>query len=73
MSMKTLTEKQTYLERKRQVILSLGYDYVQFRSRAKKSLVQLKSIIKNNACHFEYHIEHGRNRNEKSGFLPTQE
>jgi len=40
--------KQTYLERKRQAILDFGYGYVKFRSRAKKSLVQLKNIIKNN-------------------------
>lgn len=51
--MNTIVEKQTYLERKRQAILALGYDYVKFRSRAKKSLRSLKRIIQNNACHFE--------------------
>ncbi len=51
--MNTTLEKQTYLERKRQAILELGYDYVKFRNRTKKSLLQLKSIIKNSACHFE--------------------
>jgi hypothetical protein len=51
--METLMKKPNYLERKRQAILSLGYDYVKFRSRTKKSLVQLKSLIKNSACHFE--------------------
>ena len=51
--MKTHIEKETYLERKRQAILDLGYDYVKFRYRAKKSLLQLKSIIKNSAYHFE--------------------
>lgn len=51
--METLIEKQTYLERKRQAILELGYEYIKFRNRTKKSLIQLKSIIKNSACHFE--------------------
>jgi len=51
--MKTNIKKETYFEHKRQIILSLGYDYIKFRSRTKKSLNQLKNIIKNNACHFE--------------------
>lgn len=51
--MDTLMKKSTYLERKRQAILELGYDYVRFRSRTKKSLQQVKSIIKNNTYHFE--------------------
>ena len=51
--MKTAIRKQGYLERKRQAILSLGYDYIRFRSKAKKSLTQLKRIIVNNAYHFE--------------------
>jgi hypothetical protein len=63
-------EKQTYLERKRQAILDLGYDYIKFRNRAKKCLIQIKSIIKNSACHFECHIERSRNGHEKSGLLP---
>ncbi len=70
MTMETLMNKPTYLERKRQAILEIGYNYVKFRSRTKKSLLQLKSIIKNNAHHFECHIERSRNGHEKSGFLP---
>ncbi|MEM9000353.1 MAG: hypothetical protein AAGB24_08815 [Bacteroidota bacterium] len=45
--------KQRYLDRKRQTILNLGYDYIAFKSRTKKSLRTLKKIIQNNACHFE--------------------
>lgn len=51
--METLVKKTGYLERKRMAILNFGYDLVVFRNRTKKSLAQLKSIIKNNACHFE--------------------
>ncbi|MEM8927926.1 MAG: hypothetical protein AAGC45_06970 [Bacteroidota bacterium] len=51
--METNIKQPTYLERKRKAILELGYDYVKFRNRTKKSLQQLKSIIKNSACHFE--------------------
>lgn len=43
--METLIEKQTYLERKRQAILELGYEYIRFRSRVKKSLAALKKHI----------------------------
>ena len=43
--METHNEKQTYLERKRQTILELGYEYVRFRSRTKKSLITLKKQI----------------------------
>lgn len=43
--METLIEKRTYLERKRQAILELGYEYVRFRSRTKKSLAALKRQI----------------------------
>lgn len=48
--METLIEKNSYMERKRQAILALGYDYVRFRSRTKKSLVTLKKQI------FSFHI-----------------
>ncbi len=51
--MKAIANKQTYLERKRLAILDLGYDYIKFRSKTKKSLTQLKRMIINNACHFE--------------------
>lgn len=51
--MEAIIKKQNYLDRKRALILDMGYDYVRFRSRTKKSLLQLKSIIKNNVCHFE--------------------
>jgi len=51
--MEIFIEKQTYLERKRQAILALGYDYIKFRSRTKKSITQLKNSIKNNICHFK--------------------
>jgi len=43
--MDTIIEKQTYLERKRQAILELGYEYVRFRNRTKKSLTALKRQI----------------------------
>ena len=43
--MDTLMKKPTYMERKRQAILELGYEYVRFRSRAKKSLAVLKRQI----------------------------
>ncbi len=49
--------KTNYLERKRQAILDMGYTYVRFRSRAKKSLRTLKRIMQNNIGHFECHIE----------------
>ena len=51
--METKGERQTYLEQKREAILSLGYDYISFRNRTKKSLIRIKHIIKNNARHFE--------------------
>ncbi|GMN05098.1 hypothetical protein MTsPCn5_04860 [Croceitalea sp. MTPC5] len=51
--MERASQEHSYLERKRKTILDFGYDCVRFRSRTKKSLVQLKSIIKNNVCHFE--------------------
>ncbi|WP_435622494.1 hypothetical protein [Flagellimonas sp.] len=51
--MKKIGAKQRYLEQKREAILSLGYEYVKFRSNTKKSLTRLKHIIKNNARHFE--------------------
>ncbi len=51
--MKAIMNKQNYLERKREVILNLGYEFVAYRSHAKKSLNKLKHIIQNNACHFE--------------------
>ena len=51
--MDAFIKKTGYLERKRQAILDLGYDYIKFRSRTRKSLAQLKRMIINNACHFE--------------------
>ena len=48
--METLIEKQNYLERKREAILELGYDFVRFRSRAKKSLGTIKRQI--SSIHF---------------------
>lgn len=51
--MKRTLKKQSYLERKRRAILDLGYDYIKFRSRSKKSLRTLKKIIQNNTYHFE--------------------
>ncbi|MEM1336187.1 MAG: hypothetical protein AAGF96_00495 [Bacteroidota bacterium] len=50
--MNTILKKTGYMERKRQAILNLGYDYVKFRSKAKKSVIQIKRIIINNAYHF---------------------
>ena len=44
--METAIKRPTYLERKRQAILELGYDYVKFRSRTKKSLKILKKLYK---------------------------
>lgn len=38
-------QKHSYLERKRQSVLELGYEYVCFRNRVKKSLVTLKRQI----------------------------
>lgn len=43
--METAIKRQTYLERKRKVILNLGYGFVAYRSRAKKSLKTLKKQI----------------------------
>lgn len=51
--MQTTIKKQNYLERKRQTILNMGYGYIRFKSRARKSLRTLKRIIQNNARHFE--------------------
>ena len=48
-----MKEKQRYLEQKRKAILGLGYDYIKFKSNAKKTLTRLKHIIKNNTYHFE--------------------
>lgn len=50
--MNTVLKKESYLERKRLAILNLGYDYVKFRSKARKSVAHLKRIIINNAYHF---------------------
>ena len=50
--------QQTYLEQKREAILGLGYEYIKFRSKTKKSLTRLKHIIKNNTCHFEEAYDH---------------
>ncbi|WP_343486214.1 hypothetical protein [Allomuricauda sp. d1] len=50
--MKTLVKKQSYLERRRTAILNFGYDYVAFRNRAKKSLVRLKELIRNESKTF---------------------
>ena len=55
--MKT-TESKIYLEQKREAILGLGYEYIKFRSKTKKSLTRLKHIIKNNTCHFEEAYDH---------------
>ncbi|MET1259494.1 hypothetical protein ABV409_09130 [Flagellimonas sp. DF-77] len=41
----TTTTKTTYLERKRRVILDMGYGFIAFRSRTKKSLKTLKKQI----------------------------
>ncbi|MEO0900801.1 MAG: hypothetical protein AAFY00_01880 [Bacteroidota bacterium] len=46
--MENVNAKQRYLEQKREAILGLGYDYIRFRSNAKKSLTRLKHIIKKN-------------------------
>ena len=43
--METVLRKQSYLERKREIILNLGYDFVIYRNRAKKSLKALKKQI----------------------------
>lgn len=43
--MEATFKKQTYLERKRELILNLGYDFIAYRSRAKKSLKILKGQI----------------------------
>jgi len=43
--METKIRKQQYLERKREAILNLGYDFIVFRSRARKSLGNLKKQI----------------------------
>ncbi len=43
--MKTSIGRQTYLERKRKTILNLGYEFVAYRSRTKKSLKTLKKQI----------------------------
>ncbi|PRX54752.1 hypothetical protein [Flagellimonas meridianipacifica] len=51
--MEKVTRKKRYLEQKREAILGLGYEYIKFRSNARKSLTRLKHIIKNNTHHFE--------------------
>lgn len=51
--MENVNAKQRYLEQKREAILGLGYDYIRFRSNAKKSLTRLKHIIKKNTSYIE--------------------
>ncbi|WP_210423687.1 hypothetical protein [Croceivirga thetidis] len=43
--METIIKKQNYLDRKRALILDMGYDFVRFKSRTKKSLATLKRQI----------------------------
>ena len=43
--MEAVLKKENYLERKRALVLNLGYDFVAYRSRAKKSLRTLKRQI----------------------------
>lgn len=38
-------ENQDFIERSRDTILSLGYDLIVFKSKAKKSLITLKKQI----------------------------
>ncbi|MEM9076005.1 MAG: hypothetical protein AAGC43_03155 [Bacteroidota bacterium] len=51
--MEKVNTRQRYLEQKREAILGLGYDYIRFRSNAKKSLAKLKHIIQNNTGYIE--------------------
>jgi hypothetical protein len=43
--MNTVLKKKNYLQRKREAILNLGYEYIAYRNRTKKSLRALKRQI----------------------------
>ena len=51
--MERTQKNQNYLERSRNSILNMGYDFVAYKSRMRKSLITIKKIILNNAYHFE--------------------
>ncbi len=45
--MEAVMKKSNYLERKRQLVLSMGYDFVRFKSQVRKSLVLIKKRLQN--------------------------
>lgn len=62
MNTKETQEQIDNLERSRDIILSLGYDYIRTKSRVKKSIITLKKILQNNAYHYKttktHHFEY---------------
>ncbi len=45
--MEAVMKKPNYLERKRQAVLDMGYDFVRFKSRVRKSVVLIKKRLQN--------------------------